>query len=347
MAPLPISHPALVAAVCEAGALGSLAAAGLSPEETREAVRDIRKRTKRPFAVNLLIPDPLPPPKEAEVFELQARLNPYRKALGLPEQKGLPSSPLQDWRRQVEVLLEEGVPILSFALGNPKEVIPEAKRLRIPTLATAATVDEALEVEADGVDAVVAQGAEAGGHRSTFRFDERVQGGLVGTFPLVRTMAKAVRVPIIAAGGIADGRGLAAALALGASGVQLGTRFIATFESHAPEAHKQRILEGRSEEAVVTKSISGRWARGFPNRFSEDFDRSGAPTLPYPYQQLATHDLRLEASRQGRPEFLTLWAGQTVGLIRELKGAAEVVREIVEEARQWLAGGLSASVRLS
>jgi nitronate monooxygenase len=183
------------------------------------------------------------------------------------------------------------------------------------------------------VDAVVAQGSEAGGHRSTWIKPVSREAACVGTLVLVPQVVEAVKVPVIAAGGIADGRGVAAAIALGASGVMLGTRFVATREASVPPFWKKAIVDGSSDSTTNTDVLSGLYARAIRNSFTEEYAASGAPVLPALVQANAAQDVYGAAAAQGNPEYFPLIAGQSAGLINDLPGAAEVVRTIVAEAR--------------
>jgi nitronate monooxygenase len=235
------------------------------------------------------------------------------------------------------VIVEERVPLWSIGLGNPgTEMTRECHRRGIKVMAMVATVDDARAVAAAGVDLIVAQGSEAGGHRSTFTKRESAEAAAIGTMALVPQVVDAVRVPVIAAGGIADGRGLVAALALGASGVLLGTRFVATRESTAPEFWKKRLLERDAEATTVTDVFTGLYARALANTFSREYAGSGAPVLPPLVQRSAANDVYLAALKQGEGEYYPMWSGQSVGLIHDLPGAGEVIQAIVREARQTL-----------
>jgi nitronate monooxygenase len=197
-------------------------------------------------------------------------------------------------------------------------------------MGTATNVEEAVALERAGVDAVVAQGAEAGGHRGTFAGD--VDAGLVGTIALVPQIADAVKVPVVASGGIMDGRGIAAALALGASGVQMGTAFLTCEEAGVPAAYKQAILDARESDTRITRAFSGRAARGIVNRFMTEVERAGGANaiLPFPLQNALTRPLRSAAAKADRAEFLSLWAGQGVGLARR-ESATSLVRRLADE----------------
>jgi nitronate monooxygenase len=193
---------------------------------------------------------------------------------------------------------------------------------------TATTVDEAVALERAGVDIVVAQGSEAGGHRGTFD-NAKADSSLVGTLALVPQIVDAVRVPVVASGGIMDGRGIAAALALGAGAAQLGTAFLTCDEAGVPDAYKQAILDAHEDETRVTRAFSGRAARGIVNRFMREIDAAG-DVLPFPLQNSLTRPLRTAAATQGRAEFLSLWAGQGVRMARR-QTAADLVAALVKE----------------
>src|SRR5262249_9685456 len=203
-------------------------------------------------------------------------------------------------------------------------------------MAMVPAVEHARTVEGAGVDFIVAQGAEAGGHRSTWSKPPRVEAISVGTLTLVPQVVDAVRVPVIAAGGIADGRGLVASLALGASGALLGTRFVATREASVPEFQKKALLEAEAESTTMTDAITGLWARFVRNTFTTEYDASGAPVFPALLQSRAAQDIFGCAAEQAAPEWFPMPTGQSVGLVHDLPGAAEVVERIVREARAVL-----------
>ena len=336
-----VAGPELAAEVSRAGGLGILAATLLTADEVRRGIRDIRARTDRPFGVNLLIPREVRPPipagdiPETVVEAAQVGLNAVRTELGLAGQAGLPAPPPDFVPELFELVLAERVPVFSVGLGNPgPAMVRRCHQRGIRILAMVTTVEDARAVEAAGVDAVVAQGSEAGGHRSHFDKPPTPERGAIGTLTLVPQIADAVRIPVIAAGGVADGRGLIAALALGASGVLLGTRFAATRESMAPEMYKKALLERSADATTVTDGYTGRYARVLENEFSRRYAAAGAAPLPYPWQYGAARDIYQAADAQARPEFFPMWAGQSVGLVHSLPGAAEVVEALVREARQ-------------
>jgi nitronate monooxygenase len=338
-----VAGPELVAEVSRAGALGILAGLNLPPEDLRRGIRRVRELTDRPFGVNLWFHSDLRPPVDAArlpdeaVRAVQATLNRFRERLDLPPTFARPAGLPDLLDAAVEVILDERVPVWSIGLGNPgAELVRRCHAHGVKVLAMVATLADARAVAASGVDAIVAQGAEAGGHRSTW-VKKNVEAASVGTMALVPEVVDAVQVPVIAAGGIADGRGLVAALALGATGVLLGTRFVATRESQAAETWKKALLERESDATTVTDAFSGYHARALRNAFAEEYGASGAPVLPGLLQTQAAQDLYAEATRRQEREYFPMWAGQGVGLIHDLPGAAEVVEALLREARAVLA----------
>ena len=322
--------PELVAAVSEAGGLGTLGAAYMSPDAIRDAVAEVRSLTGRPFAVNLFVPEPFDP-SLYDPREVNAPLARYREELGIevPEEVG---DFVQSFEDQLAVVLEEKVPVFSFTFGVPEEAqISALKKAGIVLIGTATTVREGLVLEERGVDAMVGQGSEAGGHRGTFIGD--FESAMVGTMALVPQLADSLSVPVIAAGGIMDGRGLAAALVLGAEGVQMGTAFLPCSESGIHPKYKEAVLAAKSEETSLTRAFSGKPARGIRNRFIEEMEEQEVPA--YPVQNAYTKDIRAAAAKENRIEFLSLWAGQAAGLGRAVP-AAEIVEGTAREAARRL-----------
>jgi nitronate monooxygenase len=322
--------PALVAAASEAGGLGTLAGSRITAEELRGQIEETRRRTRRPFGVNFLVPAPAAAgPDDSAALAVLRRI---RERLGLPPEPPPQAREPATVGEALEIALAARVPIISFAMGSPAPHIERARAAGAVVIATATTVAEAEEVAAAGADVVVAQGSEAGGHRSTFEPGKADELPLVGTMALVPAVVDAVRVPVLAAGGIMDGRGIVAALALGAVGVQLGTRFLLATESGAPPSYRRQLLEADETGTVVTDVYSGRPARGLRNAFARVFQESGARPLPYPRQGAAAADI-YRASLDDDGEWATLFAGQGLRLARHEQPAAEIVRELIDGAR--------------
>jgi nitronate monooxygenase len=319
--------PALVAAVSEAGGLGSIGAAYLNPRQIAETALAVRARTARPYAINLFAP--LPAASPGEPARALARVAPFYAELGLPAPP-VPAGPPNVFSEQLAAALDSGAALFSFTFGllSP-DAVAAIKRRNMLLAGTATTVEEAMALERAGVDAVVMQGSEAGGHRGGFVGD--FEASMIGTMALVPQAVDAVRVPVIASGGIMDGRGLAAALALGAGAAQLGTAFLTCEEAGVPEAYKSAILAAREHETRLTRAFSGRPARGIVNRFMAEIDREPDAILPFPLQNALTRPMRSAAAAQGKAEYLSLWAGQGLRLARRQKAAALVAR-LAEDA---------------
>jgi len=307
----------LAAAVCEAGALGSLAGAALPPDELRAQIRELRSRTSRPFAVNVFAALPPARPDDSASAAWSELLAPVRERHGVPAPP--PPAP-PPWRAedQLAVVLEERPPVFSFAFGIPP--LDEIREAGIVTIGTATTPAEAVALEQAGADVVCAQGAEAGGHRGSFLGSP--SDALTGLVALVPQVADAVSVPVLAAGGIVDGRGIAAALALGAEGVQLGTAFLFCPESGAGDDWRRAL---REHETAIIDVYTGRAARGARTPFVALLEESGLEPLPYPFQRAVIGDLR---DVDGHGLYL---GGQAARAARELP-AAELVRTLAAEA---------------
>ncbi|MGH7320843.1 MAG: NAD(P)H-dependent flavin oxidoreductase, partial [Candidatus Rokuibacteriota bacterium] len=294
------STPKLVAAVSNAGGLGSLGAAMMPPGAIRDAIRAIRQLTDRPFNINLFTHQ-VPPAEPQKQAALKARVDAYIRALGgdpatLPAPPGLPS--ITD---QIDAVLDERPPVFSFTFGVlGSEVIAEMKRRHIAVFGTATTVEEGKALAAAGVDAVVAQGSEAGGHRGTFM--GAVEDALIGTMALVPMMVDAVELPVIAAGGIMDGRGVGAALMLGAQGVQMGTAFLACPENDAVNpVWRDTLLNDASRGTVLSRAYTGRHCRFIRNKYLAEMHPSDAEIPAFPHSMAVVGPLRALAAQQGNP----------------------------------------------
>jgi nitronate monooxygenase len=319
-----LSSTALTAAVSAAGGLGSFGLYGYDGDRIRATGAALRAATDRPFAVNIWLPtgDEVEPNPQHTVFA-QA-LQPFYEAVGI-DVPARPERYVPSLEEQLDAICEIRPAVLSTVFGVPSaEVVQEAQRRGIRIVGTATTVAEAVALADAGVDAVVVTGAEAAGHRVSFL--RPAEDSLVGTFALVPQVVDAVDVPVIAAGGIADRRGVAAAFALGATGVQVGTAFLATAESAATTAHRAAIRATAAEETVLTRAMSGRLARGARNRAVRAIEASGT-IAPFPMQNWLTGRFRAAAGEQNLGELQSLWMGQAAPLARH-DSAAEVFAEL-------------------
>jgi len=322
------STPELVAAASNAGVLGSLGAAYMSPFDLENAINAIRQLTSRPFGVNLFAPAPEPQLSTAQIEAALDATRPYRNDLDLPDPAVKPPFH-ENFANQFAVILNLKPAVFSFTFGLlDKSAIDDCRRHGIITMGTANSVDEGLALQQSGVDAVVAQGAEAGGHRGQFSVE--MAGDLIGTFALTRAMVSALRIPVIASGGIMDGSGIAAALTLGAQAAHLGTAFLLCDEAGTSPAYRKALQSAHSGDTRLTRAFSGRWARGLENRFMREMAQHDSAVLPYPAQNAFTRDIRKKATQLGSTDYLSLWAGQGVGLIRQMK-AAELVQSLLNE----------------
>jgi nitronate monooxygenase len=335
------STPELAAAVCQAGGLGFLAGAYLSPAQIAEQAARIRALAPgRPFGINLFAPVPTercgaPPADPAAALAVVAAAH---ARLGLPPPE-LPAPQPEPFDAQWPQALDCAPAVLSLTFGLPTPALLQAAHARgIEVWATVNTVAEARAAAAAGCDALVAQGSEAGGHRAAFLSDfERAQ---VGTLALVPQCVDAVApLPVVASGGIADGRGLAAALLLGAQAVQIGTAFAVADEAGSPGAYRAALARAQAEDTRLTRAFSGRPARGIANAFmaaAEPHDRmamdASSAVLPYPLQNALTRPLRQAAARSGDAGHLSLWCGQAAPLAQPAPAAA-IVERLMREAQ--------------
>jgi len=306
-----LSTVALASTVSNLGGLGSYGAHQVPPDRIGETVAALRAHTTRPFALNLWVSDHDPGGEQltgAEEARMRALFAPYFAELGIA-QPPLPTRFHPSFAAQIEALLEARPPVFSFVFGIPEpRVLEECRRRHILTVGTATSIAEARALDEAGVDAIVATGAEAGGHRPCFL--ARSEDSLVGTLALVPLVVDRVRVPVIAAGGIADRRGVHAVLALGAGAAQLGTAFLACSESGTTEAHRSLLFGEASERTVLTRAFTGRLARGLVNRWTTELDARTSELAPFPAQSWFVSQLRAAAAAAGRTDVLSLWAGQ-------------------------------------
>lgn len=345
----PVSGPELVAAVSNAGGLGVLGCAFLSPQKVEAMIKKTKSLTNKPFGVDTIIPPEVP--QTGTTAEFQAELpslalsgasdepdviEKLRKELGVPAPSGgrgylaaIAEDTIwsqEDFKRQVEVIMEYRVPVWAAALGDPAPWVPECHARGMKIIGVVASVKGARRLVRSGADIIVASGAESGGHNSR-----------IGTMVLIPQVVDAVSpVPVVAGGGIGDGRGLVAALALGAAGVWCGSVFLGTFEAIFEDYHKQKILESTEDDTMVSKVITGKQARYLKNRLIAAWDKAGLPTLPMPMQSISIIPILDGAYEAKMADIVPAPAGQIVGMIRELKPAAQVVEEMVKGAMKVL-----------
>lgn len=324
-----VARAELAAAVSEAGGLGVIGGAGFPPERLRFEIQRVRELTDRPFGVDLILPaqttsgDVLPPrppgrrpPPDPALLE---------RDINLGEFAVHPDGTTVRPEELMQIVVEEEVPVFASGLGNPGPWVPSLRERGTIVMALVGNVKNARRVADAGVDIVVAQGTEGGGHTSR-----------VATSALTPAVVAAVDRPVLTAGGVTDGVGLAAALAMGAQGVWMGTRFVATAEAVAHENYKQKIVEADEDATIVTRSYSGKPLRTIRNRWTEDWEARPWDILPFPKQFKNSRDVYVVARRDGDTERGSMPCGQGAAAIHEVLPAAEVVRRTVEEARAVL-----------
>ena len=320
-----LSSVGLTATVSNGGGLGSFGLYGYTPERIRETGEALRAQTERPFALNLWLPIPgdTEPVVTDEDFERYlAPLRPYFDELGVAYPQR-PARYVPDVEEQIAATLDVAPAVISVVFGIPSaEFLDAAHRRGIVVIGTATTPDEAIALNAAGVDAIVASGSEAGGHRVSFL--RPAEESLIGTFALVPQVVDVVDVPVIAAGGIADARGVRAVMELGADAAQVGTVFLATRQSAASEVHQAALHGPEAGRTVLTRALSGRLARGIPNRITREITEPA----PFPVQNWLTSQFRPIAAERGNAELLSLWAGQAASLATETD-AAVLLRALV------------------
>jgi NAD(P)H-dependent flavin oxidoreductase YrpB (nitropropane dioxygenase family) len=348
----PVATAPLVAAVSNAGGLGVIGGAGFSAERLREEIQKVRSMTDKPFGVDLLLPSnfmggaasgEMPrDPRELIPAETRAGLRKIAEDLGVPWEEAPRDSRAVATRprsggmsdEQMEVVIEEKVPVFASGLGSPAQWMHRLKANGTKVLCLVGNVKNARRVAAAGADVVVAQGTEAGGHT-----------GRVATLALIPQVVDAVApTPVVAAGGIADGRGIAAALALGAVGVWCGTAFLVAEEANQPAIQQQRILAAGDEDTKITRLYSGKTMRNINNPLIEAWEASGLQALPMGLQGLLIQDLVHSVRKAGREDLLMNAAGQISGLLTRVRPAAEILHDMVAQAAEIIGGGLQARV---
>lgn len=298
-----VAHAELAAAVSNAGGLGCIGSGSMAAHELREQIHRCRDLTNRPFGVDILF---------AEIKADKANSTVVRYSSNV--------------QKLIDITFEENIPVIVSGLGNPAGIIAHAHKAGIVVMSLCGNVKQARRLEASGVDVIIAQGHEAGGHT-----------GRVGTFALVPEVVDAVRVPVLAAGGIADGRGLVAALALGAQGIWMGSRFVASIEAYAHANYKNKIVEIDEEGTTITRCHSGKPCRLIRNQFTDSWIGREAEIKPFPIQSVEYgFPLAEKARYEGKIEEGGMACGQSAGLINSIKSAGQIVSDVMEEARAVL-----------
>ncbi|GAB3049026.1 NAD(P)H-dependent flavin oxidoreductase [Virgibacillus ainsalahensis] len=329
-----ITTSTLVSEVSNSGGLGMIGVGGMPSNQMREQIREVKQLTSNNFGINLFVPGEFTT-SDSEIEETTKLLDPLFRKLDIQQNEvDLPSSKrnYESFQEKVEIIAEERVPVCSFIFGiPPKEVITKLKGNGIIVIGTATTVHEAVEIENAGLDAVVVQGSEAGGHRGTFAGE--VEESLIGLMSLLPQAANHVTIPIIAAGGIMDGRGLAASLCLGAKGVQMGTAFLTTIESGAHPLHKEAILDTSKEQTVLTRSFTGKFARAIKNSFVSDLQKHEGVFPDFPIHRVLAQPIVKASQSQNNPEYMLLLSGQSPGLAKH-ETVQTLMANMITEAKK-------------
>lgn len=338
----PIAGPDLVSAVSNAGGLGVLGCTSMSADEVRTVIRRTRELTDRPFGVDLILPGRIDQ-RGTRVSDIASRIPPEHQAFAerIAAELGVePPAPTRtagermalgtDAEAQIQVILEEGVPVFVGALGSPGPFVERLHEAGALVMSVVGNTKQAVQVARDGADVVIAQGAEGGGHT-----------GHVGTLALLPQVLDAVDVPVVAAGGIGDGRGLAAALVMGCDGVWVGTRFLATEEAGIAGWQKAGILAAADQSPIISRAYTGKRFRMLPNRWTEAWEQADLEPLPMPVQPVLTNKVLggFATDRGGREDVSMNGAGNIAGLITDVLPAATVVARMADEAERLLTRG--------
>lgn len=326
------SSAKLVSTVSNLGGMGSFGLNSYSPEEILEIDKEIKQLTNKTYALNLWVPlknDPTDNYEKDDFEELKKIFKPYfdKMQIPLPE---MPNPKTQGFEIQIEAILKTKPPVASFIFGiPPKEIISELKKRAITSIATATSLEEAALIEEAGIDFVVASGSEAGGHRASFI--KSAEESLTSTHLLVHQVVDNVNIPVIAAGGISNGRNIANVLKLGASAAQIGTAFLATNESNASTIHKSKLLSNEPIKTDLTKVYTGRLARAISNNLSRDFETANNERIaPYPIQSAFLKSLRKVSVEQDKLDYAAFWSGQPSSILK-YKSANKLFNSLVSE----------------
>jgi nitronate monooxygenase len=349
----------LVAAVSNAGGLGILGATRMTPDQLLETIKKIKEKTVKPFGVNLWIGPSIINNKNQDEKPVREFLNEkIRKPFSIPLKPEIPderqgsntannsiqnSSFESKYNEQIKIIVEEGVPVASFVMGDPVKFIDKIHSKGINVMSMVTNVEDAVTLAKNGSDIIMAQGAEAGGHRSIFDNNKNDKDiPLIGTMSLVPQIIDTLRKeikgktipPVVAAGGISDGRGFVAALALGASGVAIGTRFLVCKESGAFEEYKRRLLSAKESDTLLTNVFTGLPARLLRNRFLDEYTKSNTEYLQWPLQRFITEDIYFNAQNKNNADYYPLFSGQGLRMLKEGQSAEEIVKELIDEANE-------------
>ncbi len=331
-----LSTAALTATVSNAGGLGGFGAYTLSPNEIYEVVQQINAATNKPYNINLWVSDSdaINGTVTDEHFEAaKALFKPYFDEVGiaLPEK---PAPFTSRFENQVEAILNIRPKVFSFMFGIPSDdILEQCRKLGIKTIGAATSLDEAIVLEAVGVDLIIASGFEAGGHRPSFLAP--AEQSITGTFVLLQLMKEKIKTPIIAAGGIANGRGVAAAMMLGADAAQIGTAFLATEESGALPIHRKMLFSDAAKYTTLTRAYTGRFGRGITSRIANDLIGKQDQFLPFPLQTTFMSPLRKAALANEKLDMVLFWGGQIAPLLKHKK-AAVLMQSLIEETNAIL-----------
>lgn len=330
-----LSSVELVATVSNAGGLGGYGAYTLSPQEIVEIDKQIKTATNKPYNINLWVSDADAPDRitsDEQFKQTRALFKSYFDELGI----ALPEKPApfkSRFENQVEVILDIKPKVFSFMFGVPStDVLEQCRRLGIIAVGAATTLDEAIFLENSGVDMIIASGFEAGGHRPSFLAP--AESSTIGTFVLLQLIREKVKIPVIAAGGIANGKGVAAALALGADAAQIGTAFLATDESNATAIHKQMLFSDAAKHTMLSRAFTGRLGRGITSRIAKDLVNKEKGFLPFPLQTQFMSHLRKAAIEQEKWDMILFWGGQIAPVLK-YKKAGELITSILEETTAY------------
>lgn len=329
---LGVTTPEMVAEISNQGGLGSLPVGGLSPDKSIDLIRKTKALTNSPFAVNLFA-NFIPKPDKQEFETMQNLLENicFQNGLSFKAQL-LEEIKFHSYTEQIDVLLKENIPIVSFTFGVlNNEAVKAFKERGVILSGTATCLKEAKILDDAGIDIITTQGIEAGGHRGTFLDDDPLP--MVGLMSLIPQLAAHIYKPILAAGGINDGRTIKAALLLGASGVQIGTAFIGSDESAAIASYKTALQNASDTDSILTRSFTGRWARGLRNKFITEVEKSGVKIPDYPIQGSLTSPIKTVAQEQDNKEFTNLWAGQSA-FKTQIKPIADIFIHLIKQTEE-------------